>query len=550
MKKRVNLAVLGMAALLLVSLFYCPMEGKAADVIEGFHGGKGTAKDPYQIATVEEFEILRGNGKSDDGYDRCDFLNTYFVLTKDIHYHGKVLPSTSQWGFARCHIDGKGHTVSGIRSTDNPLFYRVDETEITNIGFKDCVLKNTPLISKDISNSRLSNITVTKSQFVFDHRNWKDSGDAYGGTLNYGGLANFSYATKNTNITVDGEMKIHGYGFYGMLYGFARQDCEAKGCKTSGKIKATVLYDKDHKNTLIGGMIGNNEGRVSNSLNRAKISVNLPAKDVSCSVAGISGTGSCVDEKKKGYRYDNCRNQGNIHISSKLNRQERQMVYAAGISAGYTDGDVKNCKNSGKITTRNAYAAAGIVNDLDGSIVNCQNKGRIEAVDTASLAGIVNTAMKKVSGCFNSGEIKVRQTKIHYDRSGGAAGIVNRGDTDKRNVTIRKCSNSGKITADSKKWHAYDAAGIVNWLGQTKSHTSTIVHCRNSGTIAGDGWVQGIVNMSGNWAVKGPKVWIRSCINTGSLYTKDSGDVMPGILGYAMNTKVKGCKNKGPIKSR
>ena len=84
--EKISVTTLFLVILLAIITLYHPNTVKAAEVIGGFHGGSGTKEDPYQIATVKEFEILRGNLNVDDGYDHTDFYDTYFVLTKDIAY--------------------------------------------------------------------------------------------------------------------------------------------------------------------------------------------------------------------------------------------------------------------------------------------------------------------------------------------------------------------------------------------------------------------------------------------------------------------------------
>ena len=73
MEKRFRVTSLFLVILIAITTLYHPYTVKAAEVIEGFHGGSGTKDDPYQISTVEEFEILRGNLKVDDGYDHADY---------------------------------------------------------------------------------------------------------------------------------------------------------------------------------------------------------------------------------------------------------------------------------------------------------------------------------------------------------------------------------------------------------------------------------------------------------------------------------------------
>lgn len=548
MQKKIRVSTLFLVILLAIIALYHPNTVKAAEVIDGFHGGSGTKDDPYQIATVEEFEILRGNLSVDDGYDHTDFYDTYFVLTKDIAYDSSKQISAPQLGLTKCKIDGKGHTVSGITSNGKSLFNRVNETEITNIKFKNCNLKNTPLLAKDIFDGKLSNITFSNSKVSFNNQNKKDFSDEsnYGSKLHYGGLVNWVYGTKTEKVNVNINMTIKGTGVYGMLYGNFRGN--ATGIKTAGTLKAAILYVKKNQAvSCIGGMFGNIEGTVKNSVNNAKITVSLPNKIVGCNIAGISGSGSYpLEGKKTGCRYYKCKNQGAIKVTTKWKNKERLLVNIAGITAGFTDGDIQSCSNSGNITAPFSEGIAGITNTANGTITKCSNSGKITGVDTKRVAGIVNWAYKNVKSCTNSGAIKNSASIIHYDGDSNAAGIVNYVDSEYRNVTIRDCKNKAKVTAANKRYHASSAAGIVNHIGQTKKYHSTVYKCSNSGTISGDGISSGIVDSSGNWQVKKGKNVIKSCTNTGKIYTRGN-DEKPGICGYAVNTTIKGCKNRGKI---
>ncbi len=551
MKKSIKVVSLFFAMLLVVAVFSRPSYVKAADEIEGFHAGSGTKDDPYQIATVEEFEILRGHLITDDGYDHTNYYETYFILTDDIDYGSVASLSAPKLGLAHCKIDGNGHTVSNIISTGNSLLNQVDNTEITNINFKNCNLKNTPLLAKDLFDCKISNINFTDSKVSFNNKNKTDYSDEsnFGGMWHYGGLVNWVYDSTAENINADVQMTIKGTGTYGMLFGNYRGT--AKNLTSAGKIKADIVYDKNTEVTsVIGGMIGNIEGGVFDSVNKADITVNIPNKYMSCYVAGITGMGSYVlDGPRTGVRYSNCKNKGNITVSNKRKNEERSYIEVAGISAGYTEGDIENCSNSGNLSSSFACDTAGITNTLDGTIKNCKNTGKISGADTKNVAGIINVALKNVSGCKNSGKISNSKSMIHYDGETEAAGILNSTELKHGNVTVSNCKNSGKITASNKTTQKNDAAGIINFLAQTDKYYTTVKKCHNSGTISAEGWSVGIADLSGNWEVKGIKNVIKSCTNTGTINIKKdrNGDKMAGILGYSMNTTIKDCKNKGKI---
>lgn len=138
-----------------------------------------------------------------------------------------------------------------------------------------------------------------------------------------------------------------------------------------------------------------------------------------------------------------------------------------------TDGAISKCSNSGDVslTGQNArYGVGGIVgcggsNLCDTRIEYCYNEGKVtlELVNsnTIQVAGIVANLGMDTSGlytgyvisCYNKGEIKC----IGSASNGYAAGIGSWG----RNIIVRNCYNSGKITKEDRVvadgiWDAYD----------------------------------------------------------------------------------------------
>ena len=549
MKKSIKAGLVFMTLIMGILLFGHRTEALAADVIEGFHGGTGTKADPYQIATVEEFEILRGNLKVDDGYDHADYRETYFVLVKDINYDSTKPLTKPKLGLVNCKINGNGHSVNNISSTGNPLFNRVNGTEIKNISFRHCKLKNTPLIAKEVFDAKLSNVDFLNSKISYTIKSKKDyaASSNYGSELRYGGLTNWAYTSKFENITANTTMTVDGIGVYGMLCGHFQGD--AKNCLTQGKVNVSVGYKKGERSMCVGAMFGCTDGGAKNLVNKASVTVLAPNKDAFYTVAGISGSGSYLENQKNTDKYYACQNQGKITVKSKWHKDERQSGYVAGIEAGYAICNFDKCQNSGKLVANDIYSVAGITNDLTGIIKNCKNTGTIEASDTRNTAGIANVVNKKVVNCKNTGKIKNIETFVHDYSGCAAAGIANTLSCESYRSIILNCTNSGEIKSGGKDGLS-SAVGIVNIMEQSKKFYSTVKNCKNTGTITGDWWASGIVSLSGNWQVKNNKNVIASCKNTGTIIGIKGGENKPGILGYNQNTKITNCVNKGTLKKR
>ena len=549
MKKTIKttLALIG----IIVGILAFSLSGKAfaADPIEGFHAGSGTAEDPYRIATVEEFEILRGHLAVDDGYDHTAFTEVYFVLDDDIVYDKGASLTAPALGLAKCVIDGKGHSVSNVTSTGNPLFFQVNDTEIKNIVFKNCDLKNTPLIAKEMFDSKLTDITLESSKIAFTIKTKEDfaASSNFGSELRYGGLVNWAYDSVFENVNADATMTIKGTGNFGMICGNFQG--EVNNCTASGKIKAAITYEKANTCSVIGGLFGSTYGPVKNCVNKAAITVSVPNKDIYCNVAGISGVGDYIADEPIIDKYYACKNKGNITVSSKWHKDTRQSVYVAGIEAGYAQCNIANCTNSGKIVTNDIDCVAGIVTNAVGTVKNCKNSGTFESTDTKSAAGIVNTAYGKVTNCKNTGKIKTTETFVHDYNGCNVAGIANSISVLYGNASVANCTNSGKLTTGGKGGLCA-AAGIVNFMGLSDKYISTVSKCKNTGAITGEWWVSGIASMSGNWEVKNQKNVIKSCENTGTITGVSKDDYKQGILGYnnLNTTTVKNCTNKGKLK--
>ena len=82
---------------------------------------------------------------------------------------------------------------------------------------------------------------------------------------------------------------------------------------------------------------------------------------------------------------------------------------------------IKNCKNSGKVTTSAGGYTGGIVGLSSASVTGCENTGAVEGSST-SVGGIVGEQKEagEVTGCTNSGTVTNKGDKKVY----GAGGII------------------------------------------------------------------------------------------------------------------------------
>lgn len=212
---------------------------------------------------------------------------------------------------------------------------------------------------------------------------------------------------------------------------------------------------------------------------------NLEAKGEYSEASGITGTAW--------REVSGCTNQGDITGAR-----------AAGIVCDkYSDGDIKDCENSGSITGK--AQAAGIVcsyyspySSVPFVLAGCVNSGEVQA---EKAAGICMTLLGVIQDCENRGTIR------GSDYAGGIAGMMlswrgevlavcNRGEVIGENLaggivayvvgrTVANAQNFGKVSADKA------AGGIAGYAENAK-----LGNLWNHGAVSGSAHVGGIVGSS------------------------------------------------------
>lgn len=547
MKKAVKLVAILMTLVLIIGM--CSFEDSvnvyASGILKGSIAGTGTYDNPYQIATMEDFELLRTGALGESVGDEVLCSNMYFVLTNDIYYDGTSNLSKSPVTLYECKIDGNGHSINNVTSVGNPLFKTISSTEITNISFNNCNMVNAPLFTETAGSCTISSVAVNGRVDLSCEA--KSDGRSF-----YGALFNECNRTTFDGVSADINMSVKGNGYIGMLCGMF--DGTISNCTTSGTINYAPEYDMSYNRSL-GALCGFSAGDVIDSTNNADILVDAPNEDLNIRLAGICGsTGASVqpDGTSGSYGISGCVNTGNIVYTSKYNKEDSiPYVYIAGITTEHaTNGTIKHCENKGNITTAENYATAGIVCIAFGIIYNSKNSGNITTVNTLNTAGIVNTAMNHAVNCENAGSIKASEKRF-FQISGEVAGIANELSPQYCNVIVNKCKNSGKVTVVSGKWRRYNAAGLVDIMTCINGHTASVKNSCNYNMVSGSR-AAGIVNsVSGNEHKESAlKCSIESCVNAGTVNLDNKDAWGSGIAGWAENVIIKNCFNYGNIKAK
>lgn len=264
---------------------------------------------------------------------------------------------------------------------------------------------------------------------------------------------------------------------------------------------------------FVGGIVGDLYGRISDCVNRSKVTTEQ---------SGASGIAARVFA---GGVVSGCRNEGTI-ISTGTN--------AGGIVGSLkVGGRIENCVNDGNVTSLSA-GAGGITAETGGAIIGCRNLKPVVA--TSSVAGIVANSTPdatEITNCHNEADLSVS----NLSNGSTAAGILCRSSNAGSHIRIEDCTNSGKIVS---KGHS---AGIVAYAyGGVQ-----ISRCVNTGTISNTGASNagGIVSEatsgSGDFITR-----LENCVNHGHIdaHWGYSGGVA-GLL--SSGVEAYDCYNDGPV---
>ena len=151
-----------------VNKTHVPTRGSTWDghsVATAFHGGTGTATDPYQIFDPREFVYFANQVNAGNHYE-----NTYFNIVSDLSLGGNKINSIAQdTGHSfKGYFDGKGHTVQNFELTpiESDVFglFGYLEGTICNVGFENMTCSATMTTNANVYVGMLvGNLTGTMS---------------------------------------------------------------------------------------------------------------------------------------------------------------------------------------------------------------------------------------------------------------------------------------------------------------------------------------------------------------------------------------------------
>lgn len=440
--------------------------------------GKGTAANPYQIRTAEDLNYLATFMDS----TLMEYSDYYFKVMNDIDCSGKDFRPIGHAGKFNGTFDGNDKRIYGV-SYEN-LVYPVGR----NIGFFGTIGEK----------ATVKNLTLEGTI----------SGIAY-----VGGFAGRLYGTIDncTNRIVP----VVSSGSNGFSGGFAASANSGSIIRNSVN-EASISSPK----AGVGGFAGNITvgSTIENCVNKGNLSSSLT------NVGGIAGQG--------GGSYIGCRNEGNLSVAQIGGG-------ILGAAQGSQPVIIRNCENTGRVTSSTGRTLGGIIGSVPLSITveisDCHNSADITALSmVGGIAGDVKSGTT-MTGCSNSGNISANGgTGTFTGSAGGIAGQFCGGSATPSVMT--ECFNTGTVTS-----HADYTGGIAG-----KVTSATLRHCYNLGDVSASKLsVEGAKKVWETGGICGNNTGpLENCWNAGSVYS--TGYAVGGVSGLAQSN-LTGCFNLGDV---
>lgn len=271
-----------------------------------------------------------------------------------------------------------------------------------------------------------------------------------------GGFVGYSYGkitltdcVNEKNATITGKERVGGLvGYIGKADSDSQKEMVISGCEN----KAAVTSNSTNDVYGIGGIVGYNSGHkvaITNCINSGAITGTHETAGIigysdhseisnctnSGAVSGFATVGGIVG-KMGGGSIVSCKNTATVKASKARDIDgdgNLDGAYLGGI-AGWTNGNVNNCYNSGTVTTETSWGYSNIVGGIVGFLVNgktvsyCYNSGTI--VGSSQIGGIIGYltgALTTVTYCYHSGRINSVWNENNVAK--GSLGYITGNDT-------------------------------------------------------------------------------------------------------------------------
>lgn len=389
--------------------------------VGAFSGGDGSQAQPYEIAVKADLAELATLSESDslDG--------KYFVQTADISLGNDTVTvaENANYPFMGSY-DGMGWVISDAvlsgSGDGSGLFIYTKDAEISNITISDAVL-----------------CSATASGGIVAR--------ADGNTV----ISDCSFEGTAT-LSESGVLAVNIGGIVGKLGG------EAEVIRCSSVMSAAV--EKSPFIAYIGGIVGNNNGKISQCINSSALSAN--SGNYLASIGGIAGENCGIIE--------GCVSDGSVsgRITSNV-----AYLYLGGIVGSNDGGKIERTVNKGSVSGVGFGSYPGYIGgivgfNVSGSVSTSLNGGILSG-DVSYAGGVsgINYAFggkSSISECLNTGKVTVSTGII-----GGIVGssITSTGEDDKSYISASM--NLGDVTS------GLGAIGSVSDSTQGSSHISGLI---------------------------------------------------------------------------
>ncbi len=395
-----------------------------------YGGGDGSANNPYQIWTRDDMNEI---GTNPEDWNKC------FILMADVNlasYTGTEFNVIGNYSNPFTGVfDGDGYTISNFTYTT---------TDADEIGIFGCieaanaVIKNLKLVNPDID--------VGAGDRVGSLIGRLESGTIIGcgveggsvfGDLYVGGLVGHNARVIENCYSTAAVLGNHAVGgLIGFNYGFYPPYASVTNCYVSGQVSGT-------NSGYIGGLVGHNEGIVTDSDSAATVLVD------NCDyVGGLVGRNSYGGTVSKCYATASISGFGH---------------YIGGLVGYNAQGIIKSCYTDGS-SSGDLHILGGLVGLNDGTISNCYANG--QTIGVRDIGGLVGSNEGTVSKCYVGG------TVCGWER---VAGLV--------------ASNSGEVensyvTAAVSGLQEWPTSGITVG-GLVGTNSDRIKNCYAAGAVSG-----------------------------------------------------------------
>ena len=381
-------------------------EGSASkwdgSIAESFSKGDGTADNPYEISNGSELAYLAKQVNEGN-----DFEGKVLKMTNDIDLQNKEW--TPIGGGIESSLLSKEDTVlkefKGELDGSNKIIYGL------NINQEDNALVG--LVGNLGANGKIKDVIV-------------GSGKVNGAVI-IGGIAGGSEGT-------------------------------IEGCRNYASITSIDNVNKSQTGEQAGGIVGQAGGTIKNCINKGNV---LTKDECGKTSRGKIAGGIVACTTDSSLEITDCKNYGKV-VS--------QYQQAGGIIASFQGGtslSVVRCENYGDVSTEpvNDTLAAMSAGGIIGWIVNdnvvikeCVNSGNITSKlqQAGGIVGVMNDGL--VTDCVNKGNVK----SCSIGGRGITGGIVGwQGNNGKKGGKVEKCYNIGKISSGNYNEATQEATGGI-----------------------------------------------------------------------------------------